>query len=223
MVISKPPRASVLRRARFALQRFLYGNANLAGLASALLGPLLLALGVIGPGWLWITAALYAIGWLLGTALTPARTAFSQALNNRFTAEELRQHLDELIDQARPLLNADMMQSLERVRSAVGEVLPALAAAGPGFDEGLFTVRETVTRYLPETLGHYAALPPLFRVSQVVHEGQTAQQILVEQLQLLDEQMQEVVRNVAAADTRALLANGRFLEQKFGQGDVFVP
>ena len=108
MVTSKPPRASVLRRARFALQRFLFGNANLAGLASALLGPLLLVFGVIGPGWLWITAALYAIGWLLGTALTPARTAFNQALNNQFTVEELRQHLEELIDKARPLLNADM-------------------------------------------------------------------------------------------------------------------
>jgi hypothetical protein len=41
---------------------FLYGNANIAGCTLALLGPALLFLQVIGPGWLVITAGLYGTG-----------------------------------------------------------------------------------------------------------------------------------------------------------------
>jgi len=57
----------------------------------------------------------------------------------------------------------------------------------------------------------------------VLREGKTAQQLLTEQLQLLDEQLQQVVAHVANADAQALLANGRFLEAKFRQPDFLAP
>ncbi|MDO5623475.1 MAG: hypothetical protein Q4G71_02165 [Pseudomonadota bacterium] len=205
------------------LQLFFYGNPNLAGLALALLGPALLFAGVIGAGWLWITAGLYAAGHLLGWALTPAHTTFTRVMTQRIGADEIKARMDALLAQARPLLPADMLRHLENVRTAVAEVLPALAAAGPGFDEGLFTVRETVLGYLPETLSRYAALPPVFRTTQAVHEGKTPKQLLAEQLALLDAQMQQVVANVAAADTQALLANGRFLRGRFARDDFLAP
>ena len=47
---------------------FLYSNANIGGCLSALLGPALLFGGVIGPGWMWITAGLYGVGALGGYA-----------------------------------------------------------------------------------------------------------------------------------------------------------
>ncbi|MDO5691767.1 MAG: hypothetical protein Q4G70_04700 [Pseudomonadota bacterium] len=205
------------------LQLFFYGNPNLAGMALALLGPLLLVLGVIGPGWGWITGGLYAVGYLLGWALTPRATQFELALQNRYTAEEIRDRLAELVEKAKPLLAAEMMQTLQRVQTSVHEVLPALANAGPSFDEGLFTVRETVLRYLPETLSAYAALPPVYRATHVVQNGQTPKQILADQLTLLEQQIRQVVTNVAAADTQALLANGRFLKDKFEQPDFLPP
>ena len=159
---------------------------------------------------------------LLGRVLTPRATRFEVALQNRYTADEIRDRLAGLVAQARPLLPAEMMRTLEAVQASVHEVLPALAAAGPGFDEGLFTVRETVLRYLPETLSRYAALPPLYRTTHAVQNGKTPKQLLAEQLALLDAQMRQVVANVAAADTQALLANGRFLKDKFDQPD-FLP
>src|SRR2546427_7562813 len=55
-------RTRLMRR----LQLFFYGNGNLAGLALALLGPVLLFAGVIGAGWGWITLGLYVAGLLLG-------------------------------------------------------------------------------------------------------------------------------------------------------------
>lgn len=204
------------------LQLFFYGNANLAGLALALAGPALLFAGAIGAGWGWITAGLYGAGLLLGWAFTPAGATFERALQQHWSAEDIRERIDELTEKARPLLSADMQRHLDSVRSAVHEVLPALANPGPAFDEGLFTVRETVLNYLPATLSHYAALPPVFRATQAVQDGKTPKQLLTEQLALLDAQMQQVVANVAASDAQALLANGRFLKQKFDQPDFLA-
>jgi hypothetical protein len=80
-------------------------------------------------------------------------------------------------------------------------------------------VRETVLRYLPETLANYVALPPAFRTTHVLKDGKTARQLLDEQLALLDDKLREVVANVAASDANALIANGQFLEMKFNQPD----
>jgi hypothetical protein len=100
-------------------------------------------------------------------------------------------------------------------------VLPRLVGAR-SFDADLFTVRETVLRYLPETLANYVALPPVFRTTHALKDGKTARQLLSEQLALLDAKMREVVLNVTGADAQALLANGRFLEMKFQQPDFLV-
>ncbi|MDR0225972.1 MAG: hypothetical protein LBI66_06090 [Burkholderiaceae bacterium] len=201
------------------LQLFLYGNGHLAGLALALLGPVLLFAGVIGAGWGWITLGLYGAGHLLGRAFSPAGAGFERALQQHWSAEDIGAHIDDLVARARPLLSAEMQRHMDGVRSAVHEVLPSLAQPGPGFDEGLYTVRETVFDYLPATLAHYAALPPLFRVSQPVQDGKTPKQLLTEQLALLNARMQQVVAQLAASDAQALLANGRFLRQKFEQPD----
>jgi len=80
-------------------------------------------------------------------------------------------------------------------------------------------VRETVLRYLPETLANYAALPPAFRASHVLKDGKTARDLMTEQLGLLDGKMREIIANVASSDAQALLANGRFLEAKFRAPD----
>jgi hypothetical protein len=109
-----------------------------------------------------------------------------------------------------------MIEHLESIRRSITEVLPKLADAR-GFDDNLFTVRETVLRYLPETLANYVALPPAFRATRVLKAGKTARDLLTEQLTILDDQLKEVVDNAARGDAEALLANGKFLEAKFRQ------
>jgi len=192
---------------------FFYGHGNLMGCILALLGPALLFAGVIGPLWGWITAGLYGTGYLLGHAAQPP-TTLARHIEDSLTFEETLTRLDELVQQASPHLQADMQAHLGN--------MPRLLAAGT-HDANLYTVRETVLRYLPETLANYLALPPAFRRTHVLREGKTAQQLLTEQLQLLDEQLQQVVAHVANADAQALLANGRFLEAKFRQPDFLAP
>lgn len=199
----------------------LYSNGNIAGCALALLGPVLLFAGVIGPGWLIITAGLYAGGWLLGWAGRQA-PLIERRIEDTLTIEETLARLDTLAAGVAPHLTSDMNGHLRSVRTSIAEVLPRLLGERSHHDANLFTVRETVLRYLPETLANYVALPPAFRTTHVLTDGKTARQILADQLALLDGKMREIVANVAGADAHALLANGKFLEMKFQQPDFLA-
>ena len=206
------------RSARLRALLFLYGNGNIAGCALALLGPLLLFAGVIGTGWLAITAGLYGAGFLLARRAPEIERQIADTL----TLEQTLERLDHVVEQARPHLTAEMQPHLVSIRTSVAEVLPRLLEGRGGGGSDLFTVRETVLRYLPETLANYVALPPAFRSGHALQGGKTARQLLGEQLALLDEQMTQVVVNVAGSDAQALLANGQFLQAKFRQPDFLA-
>jgi len=197
-----------------------YGSANITGCAVALAGPLLLFLGLIDRGWLLITAGLYGVGYLLGGRAP----ALERHIEHSLSVEQTLDRLDELIRRASPHLAEDMRRSLASIRSSVAEVLPRLLGSqGSGGGDALFTVRETVLNYLPQTLANYVALPAAFRASHVLAEGKTARQLLLEQLALLDGQLKEVVAHVASSDAQALMANGAFLRQRFQQPDFLAP
>jgi hypothetical protein len=197
---------------------YLYSTRNIIACCVALLGPALLFLGVINQGWLLITAGLYAAGYFA----TPAPHVLDAGLAQSLSFEDLIERLDSIIAKSKSQLQPAMIASLESIRRSVSEVLPKLAEAR-GFDDNLFTVRETVLRYLPETLANYVALPPAFRATRALKAGKTARDLLTEQLTLLDDQLKEVVNNVARGDAEALLANGRFLEDKFRERDFLQP
>lgn len=194
---------------------YLYSNANIAGTALALVGPMLLFAGIIREGWLPITAGLYAAGYFL--AGRPRNV--QRRIEDTLTAEEMSGRLDQLIAAASPHLTLEMRERLSGLRTSIDEVLPKLI--GSDHPE-LFTVKETILRYLPETLANYTELPPVFRATKTLKDGKTARQLLTEQLVLLDEKMRDVVANVAASDAQALLANGRFLETRFRQADFLA-
>lgn len=212
---------SVGRPLKVRLLLGFYSNANIAGCALALLGPALLFAGAIGPGWLLITAGLYLGGWLLGWAFRQA-PEIERRIEDTLTVEETLARLDAITTQAAPHLAAEMNAHLRSVRTSIAEVLPRLLGDRSHHDANLYTVRETVLRYLPETLANYVSLPPAFRTTHAIKDGKTARQILADQLALLDDKMREIAANVASADAQALLANGKFLEMKFQQPDFLA-
>ena len=197
---------------------YLYSTRNIVACATALVGPALLFLGVIQEGWLFITAALYGVGYFV----TPAPQIVDAKLTQTLSFDALIEQLDRVIDTARPHLYPTMLGRLESIRRSIQEVLPRLSEKS-AFDDNLFVVRETVVRYLPETLANYVALPPAFRTTHVLKDGKTARDLLKDQLTVLDEQMREVVTNVARGDADALLANGQFLQDKFRERDFIQP
>lgn len=195
---------------------YFYGNANLLGCALALLGPVLLVSGVIGPGWLAITAGLYALGCTLGTLLW-RRPEIGPPLPGSPPTEQVLEQLQALMGRVRGQLTEEQNRQLERIRRSTADILPLIT--GRGHEDALFTVRETIARYLPETLANYVALPPLFRRAHVVAGGKTARQLLAEQLTVLADTIDELAGDVGRADAQALLVNGQFLKDRFRQAD----
>lgn len=203
---------------RLRVELYVCSLRNIVACAVALLGPLLLFLGVIHSGWLWITAGLYGVGCLL----TPAPRVLEADLAQSVPFPALLEQLDRLLQASRSQLQPELLQHLDSIRSSIEEVRPRLAAVH-GSEDLLYTVRETVARYLPETLTNYLKLPPLFRATHLLEDGKTARALLLEQLKVLDEQMKEVVTHVACADADALLANGQFLRERFQRRDFLGP
>jgi hypothetical protein len=193
---------------------YLYSTRNIIATTLALAGPALLFGGVIRDYWLPITFGLYAVGWLV----TPAPRVVDVDLTQPLSIDALEDRLDAVIARARPALPPDLAKRLDSIRNSIGEVLPRLAGQSDASDN-LFLVRETVLRYLPETLANYLALPPLFRTTHALRDAKTARDLLADQLAVLDTQMREVVGNVARGDAEALISNGRFLEAKFADRD----
>ncbi len=203
---------------RTRLLLYLYSTRNIVACGAALVGPALLFLGVIQEGWLLITAALYGVGYFA----TPAPHVLDTGLVQPLSFDAMLEQFDRVIKEAASQLQPVMLARLDSIRHSIGEVLPRLAEQR-GFDANLYTVRETIIRYLPETLANYVALPPMFRVTRVLKDGKTARELLLDQLAVLDDQMKEVVGNVARGDADALLANGQFLEAKFRDRDFIKP
>jgi hypothetical protein len=197
---------------------YLYSTRNIVACCAALVGPALLFLGLISQGWLLITGALYAAGYFA----TPAPHVLNASLAQSLSFEDLVERLDRIVRDTKSQLQPAMIAHLDSIRRSITEVLPKLADAR-GFDDNLYTVRETVLRYLPETLANYVALPPAFRATRALKAGKTARDLLTEQLTILDDQLKEVVDNVARGDAEALLANGKFLEGKFRERDFLQP
>lgn len=208
---------------KLRLLLWLYSNANILGCLLGLIGPALLFAGLIGSGWGYITAGLYATGWVIGWAWLGS-PAVERRIEASLDARQVLERLDELLAKTRAHLTAEMNQHLDSLRGSIADILQRTAQGpdGGGHDANLYTVRETVLRYLPETLANYLSLPPAFRATHTLKDGRTSRQLLTEQLSLLDDKMREIVANIAQSDAQALLANGRFLEAKFRQPDFLL-
>jgi len=132
--------------------------------------------------------------------------------------------------------NDDLLAALIRVEQLVADgAVPAVVASRVG--RVVRTVRDTIPRlgnlagsaqaysvmatatdYLPEAIGGYLRLPRQWADTRPVDRGKTSLMILIDQLDLLAATMDKVFDAVNRADAAALIAHGRFLQEKFGTG-----
>ncbi|MCC6177683.1 MAG: hypothetical protein IT305_20470 [Chloroflexi bacterium] len=125
--------------------------------------------------------------------------------------------------EARPRreLPIDVQVKVEQIRHKA-DVLLAHADRFPPFSHDLHLVRQTVADYLPRTVEAYLALPgdddPV-----IPSAGKTALEELRGQLQLLDTKLDDITQNLQRGDLDRLLANRRFLEERFEQPAPDVP
>jgi len=200
--------------------RYLVGAKNLIGCALALVGLVLHLFGLLGPFpvWVLVVVALYIVGALVGPRRRP------KVAKDTFDPQEIKRALDHAYQMTLGRLPADSQSRVARIRTEILDLLPHAAEFPPG-SQDLYVLRRMAVDYLPTTIEAYLALPAAYATGRVVQDGKTPLQIMNEQLELLDAQMGEITEAVHKQDSDRLLANGIFLEERFGRtpGGLVAP
>jgi hypothetical protein len=194
---------------------YLYSRKNIVGSVLALVGIALFFLGLIGPVWPAVVIGLY----LVGALATP-----SGKLNllGGVDYSDIRAALDHQVAAVKGRVPDDVYQKVVSIQQTIVSILPKIDRLGPGSQDA-YIVAKTATDYLPSTLQAYLNLPRTYATIHRMTDGRTAAQVLLDQLTLLDSKVEEVAEAVNKNDTDALLANGRFLEDRFGGSSLKLP
>ena len=213
MAISDPGRIEVN-----PVLRYLYSGKNIVGSALAILGLLLFFTGVITSFfWPFVVIGMYGIGALLAPG--PPKVAVS---GTSFDPDSIRRSLQRTLNIASGKLSPALQSKLQDIADTIMGILPHYADFPPGSPD-LFVVGRTATDYLPAALQAYLSLPRAYATLHKMPNGKTADEVLGDQLTLLSGKMDEVADAVHKKDSDALLANGRFLEEKFGASPLALP
>jgi hypothetical protein len=190
--------------------KYLYSTKNIVGSLLAVVGLVLFFAGIVGALWPVVVVGLYAIGVLVtpGTATIDLRSGFDP--------DDVRKALDHEVHAVSGRVPADVLAKVQNIQQIILGILPRSGALPPGSPE-LFVVERTATDYVPTALESYLNLPRAYATLHPVQGGKTAKQVLLDQLSLLESKMAEVAEDVHRNDTDRLLANGRFLEERFGR------
>jgi hypothetical protein len=202
--------------------RWFYGLPNLVGIVLALVGLGLYIGGVIS-GWL---VPLIVVGlYLIGAIVTPRPKGLAglSTLSGDLVPDQLKNALDKLVSESNGRLPDDLQAKVVAIQGTILDILPKLAASTIDRQD-LFALERTVSDYLPQTLDNYLTLPRAYAHTHVVSDGKTAEQLLGDQLDLIAEKMKEISDAIAQDDVGRLLAQGRFLEARFGKNsELSIP
>jgi hypothetical protein len=189
---------------------FLYSTPNLVGCVLAIAGLGLFFGGVIADWWLPIVAGLYAIGWVA----MPADKDIELQVRNEMTQDNLVESVEELMRQSKHRLPGEAIERLAKIRDVVVALAPKLFSGDVPMTYAI-TLINAVTRDLPQTVKNYLHLPTAFATVHSVENGLTCKQLLLGQLDLLSAQLSKIAENIYKDDADALVANGKFLQEKF--------
>ena len=195
---------------------YLYSTKNIVGSALALVGLLLFFTGIVGALWPFIVIGLY----LVGALVAPSTKGID--LTNGFDPNDVRKALDQEVRLINGRVPADVLAKVQSIQQIIYGILPSTGSL-PANSPELFVVQRTASEYLPTALEAYLNLPRAYATLHPVQDGKTPKQVLMDQLTLLESKMTEVADDVHRNDTDRLLANGRFLEERFGKSALSLP
>ena len=196
---------------------YLWSNKNLAGMALAAIGPVLAIVGVVvAPVGLAIAVPLYAIGALVVPNRSPAASGL---VIGGVGGDHVLEQLAGLERQVHGNVDPAVEARVNRIATTIRETLPRADSLGPGSTQA-HTLVQTVTDYLPDALDTYLKLPRSYAEQHQVSNGKTPLQLLCDQLDLLGSKMDDVFTAVCRSDADALVAHGRFLDEKFAPGSL---
>lgn len=195
---------------------YLYSTKNLVGSALALVGLVLFFTGVVGALWPLVVAGLYIVGALV----TPSNKTYD--LHSGWDPADVRKALSTQVRTCGGKVPTEVLAKVSNIQDTILNLLPRVEKLSPG-SEDLYVVQRTALEYLPTTLEAYLNLPKAYATLHQVEGSKTPSQVLLDQLSLLEAKMNEVSDDIARNDSDRLLANGRFLKEKFGRSELEAP
>jgi hypothetical protein len=213
---NRAPTEADIRRRRLLI--YLYSTKNIAGSALALVGLVLFFTGIIGSFvWPFVVVALYVAGALIA----PGGGKYDLT-SSSFDPNDVRQALSKQLNTIHGKVPAEIEAKVQSINDTILGILPHYGEFPAGSPD-LFVVGRTATDYLPRALQSYLNLPRVYATTHPVDGGKTSEQVLSGQLDLLGSKLNDVADAVHKKDSDALLANGRFLEEKFGKSQLSLP
>ena len=195
---------------------YLYSTKNLVGSALALVGLALFFAGVVGALWPVVVVGLYIVGVLVA----PGNKTYD--LHSGWDPGDVRKALGEQMKTIGGKVPDEVVAKVSSIQDTILTLLPRVERL-PAGSEDLFIVQRTALEYLPTALEAYLNLPRAYATLKPVENGKTASQVLLDQLTLLEGKMNEISDDIARNDSDRLLANGRFLAEKFGRSELQAP
>ncbi len=192
--------------------RYATSTKNITGCALALAVLALAMAGVLAPP---VALALVLPLYALGTLVAPARGHVEVVAG--VDAGEVQRSLRDVQRRALPPVPSEIRFKIKRITMTITDLLPRAGTLGAGSPDTYVLVK-CATDYLPTAFQEYLDLPRDYAHHCVVADGKTPLALLSEQLDLLTTQIDRIADRVNRVHSDKLIANGRFLNQKFGPG-----
>ena len=202
------------------VSEYLGSKKNIAGSVLAGGGLVLAFTGVLAfPIWLPVVAALYGIGALVA----PSNKAKGgvDGVGGTFDRQQVVDSLADLQKQMHGKVPADIEAKVQKITLTIQSILPKAGRLSGGSQQ-LFVLQRTATDYLPTTVHAYLDLPRDYAETKPIEGANTAHQVVSRQLDVLAAQINDVVDAANRGDVDALLAQGRFLDEKFGRQPLSI-
>ena len=193
------------------IRRFLGSPGHVVGALFGIAGIILLDIGLIhGLLAAGVIVGMYAIGYFLASrpqitqdfGVAPAKDA-----------DKIEVGLDQMLATVRRRVSSDIYQVVLSIRDAI--VFTLDHAADMQTDPDIYAVRQTAMTYLPEALSKYMALPRAYAERQIIENGKTSHDILLDQLRLMETKVHEVADAMIERESQRLVTHGRFIADRF--------
>jgi len=184
----------------------------LFGIAGIILLDIGLIHGLLAAG---VIVGMYAIGYFLAS-----RPKITQdfGVEPAKDADKIEVGLDQMLSSVRRRVSADIYQVVLSIRDAI--VFTLDHAADMQTDPDIYAVRQTAMTYLPEALSKYMALPRAYAERQILENGKTSHDILLDQLRLMESKVHEVADLIIERQSQRLVTHGRFIADRFGDSSL---
>lgn len=136
--------------------------------------------------------------------------------------KDIKRSVRQVRSSVRGKVHKSVYVRVNNICDLVEQLLPRANELGEGSPEFHLLTR-TATEYLPDAVNRYLAVPRDYAERVPMSDGRTAIIILCAQLDRMYSQLYQVVEVLVRRDGDKLLANERFLEDKFGSSPLNLP